>query len=39
VPGHTHTSLTAVDVLVTGAPFRAQFTEAFAGILHSPVHA
>jgi len=39
VPGHTHTSLTAVDVLVTGAPFRAQFTEAFAGILHSPVNA
>jgi cation diffusion facilitator CzcD-associated flavoprotein CzcO/acetyl esterase/lipase len=37
--GHTHTSLTMVDVVVSGAPVRAAMTQQFRELLGSPVPA
>lgn len=35
--GHMHTSLTAVDAILSGAPVRAEMAEAFRQLLHTPV--
>jgi acetyl esterase/lipase len=35
--GHTHTSLTMVGVVISGAPVRAQMAEALAGFFPVPV--
>jgi cation diffusion facilitator CzcD-associated flavoprotein CzcO/acetyl esterase/lipase len=37
--GHTHTSLTMVDVVLSGAPVRAEIAEAVRGLFPAPVRA
>jgi cation diffusion facilitator CzcD-associated flavoprotein CzcO/acetyl esterase/lipase len=37
--GHVHTSLTMVDAVISGAPVRAEMTEALASIRPAPVRA
>jgi acetyl esterase/lipase len=39
IAGHTHTSLTAVDVLVTGAAVRAEIAAKLTGFLANTVTA
>jgi acetyl esterase/lipase len=35
--GHTHTSLTMVGIVISGAPVRAQMAEALAGFFPAPI--
>ena len=37
--GHTHTSVTMVGVVISGAPVRAEMAEALKGFFTAPVHA
>ena len=37
--GHTHTSLTMVDVVISGAPVRAEIAEALDSFRTAPVRA
>jgi cation diffusion facilitator CzcD-associated flavoprotein CzcO/acetyl esterase/lipase len=37
--GHTHTSLTMVDAVISGAPVRAEMAEALSSLLLAPVQA
>jgi cation diffusion facilitator CzcD-associated flavoprotein CzcO/acetyl esterase/lipase len=37
--GHTHTSLTMVDAVISGAPVRAEMAEALSSFLKTPVRA
>ncbi len=37
--GHTHTSVTMVGIVISGAPVRAEMGEALKAFFPAPVHA